>query len=112
MVVISGIIRTIRIGLTVSRILYKAGVKTRAGKQWLSRHPRAVKAGTVAAGAGGLLLDLTSIDYSGILPKKPYKPSKTGQARNYMVQSRTGRQQYNNDYTSKRCPSRRQGRFY
>ncbi len=112
MAVISGIISAIRIGLTVSRIVYKVGSKTRAGAKWMQRHPKAVRAGTIGATAGGLILDLTNVDYSAILPKKPWKPSKTGQTRNYMEQSQSRRFQRTNYRTRERCPSRFQRQRY
>ncbi len=78
MVVISGIIQTILkvapIVYRVATITYKAGSKTRQGKQWISRHPKALRYGTAAAGGASLLLDLTNIDYSAIIP--PKKPSR------------------------------------
>ena len=89
MVVIQGIQTAIKIApivYKVGKVVWKASMKTKRGGQWLTRHPKIAKYGTVAAGAGGLLLDLTNIDYSAILPKTP-SYNKTGQTRNYVVQS-------------------------
>ncbi len=106
MAVISGIITAVKIGLRVAPIVYKGIKSTKAGAQWLSRHPKVVKGATVAAGAGGLLLDLTSIDFSGLLPKKSPKYGETGQTRNYMVQSKSKRFRNNYCYPRKRRTSR------
>ncbi len=102
MVVISGIVQAIKIGIRYapavykgSKIVYTGLIKTRAGAQWLSRHPNIVKYGTVAAGAGGLLLDLTSIDYNALIPKTIPGTTKTGQTRDSMVStSRRPRNKY------------------
>ncbi len=98
MVVISGIITVVKTAIKIapiafraSKIVYKAGVKTKHGSQWIRRHPKIVKYGTVAAGAGSLLLDLTNIDYSAIQEKG--KPDKKQQTRSY-IQSSYSRQQF------------------
>ncbi len=105
MAVISGIISAIRIGLTVSRIVYKTGSKTKAGAQWITRHPNYVRAGTIGATAGGLILDLSNVDYSALLPKKPPEYGKTRQTRDYMVKSKSKRIRNNYCYPRKRRTS-------
>ncbi len=115
MTVISGIIQVARIayiGYKVSKVVYKAGSKTKQGAQWLSRHPNIAKYGTVAAGGTSLLLDLTNIDYSAIqIPTK--SPYQNGQTRGNMEFSRS-RSRYGYQYRkpSKRCPPSRQKRRY
>ncbi len=92
MTVISGIQTAIKIAPIVYRagkIIYHGIKRTKAGGQWLSRHPNVVKAGTVTAGAGGLILDLTNIDYSSLVPQQ--KPGKNGQTRKYVYGAKSGR---------------------
>ncbi len=91
MVVISGIKTAIKIAKyapvvwKVGKVVYKGIKSTKQGGQWISRHPKALKYGTAAAGVGSLLLDLTNIDYSAIIPQKTTSPVKTGQTRTNMV---------------------------
>ncbi len=99
MVVISGIITIVKTAIKIapvafraSKIVYKAGSKTKHGAQWIRAHPKIVKYGTAAAGAGSLLLDLTNIDYSAIQSQKG-KPDKKQQTRSYFQSSRA-RQQF------------------
>ncbi len=92
MTVITGIKTIIKIApiiYKVGQVGYKGFKTTRKGQQWLSRHPRAVKYGTVGVGVGGLLLDLTNIDYSAIPSFK--KPYKNGQARGNIYGTKYGR---------------------
>ncbi len=92
MVVITGIKTAIKIApiiYKVAKIGYKGFKSTRKGQQWLSRHPRAVKYGTVGAGVGSLLLDLTNIDYSAI--QVPRFPSKNRQTRTNVYRTKYGR---------------------
>ncbi len=104
MTVISGIIEAVKIGIRVApviyksgKIVYKAGGKTRQGAQWLSRHPKIVKYGTVAAGASSLLLDLTNIDYSAIIPEK-VRPPTVKQTRSNFQSSRSRFRRESNCY--------------
>ncbi len=76
MTVISGIFAAAKVAIKIapfvyraSKITYKAASKTKHGAQWMRRHPKIVKYGTVAAGGASLLLDLTNIDYSAITPQ-------------------------------------------
>ncbi len=83
MVVITGIKTAIKIAPIIykgSKIVYQGFKKTKYGAQWMSRHPNIAKYGTAAAGVGGLLLDLSNIDYSA-LPSWPKSPYKNGQTR-------------------------------
>ncbi len=92
MVVITGIKTAIKIAPIIykgSKIVYKGFKKTKYGAQWLSRHPQIAKYGTAAAGVGGLLLDLTNIDYSALPSFK--KPYKNGQARGNVYGTKYGR---------------------
>lgn len=93
MTVITGIQTAIKIAPIVYRagkIVYHGVKRTKAGAQWLSRHPKIAKYGTVAAGAGGLLLDLTNVDYSAI-PSPFTKPGKVGQTRDNVYGTKSRR---------------------
>ncbi len=96
MAVISGIIQAAKIAIKVAPVAFRAGKfgykvagKTKHGAKWIRQHPKIIKAGTVAAGAGGLILDLTNIDYSSLVP--PTKPGKIGQTRKYVYGASNGR---------------------
>ncbi len=109
MTVISGIQTAIKIAPIVYRagkIIYHGIKRTKAGAQWLSRHPKIAKYGTVAVGAGGLILDLTNIDYSAI--PSPFNGSnKNGQTRSNVYGTKYGRK-YNQKRTYRYCrPKRR-----
>ncbi len=115
MVVISGIKTAIKIApiiYKIGKITYKGFKSTRKGQQWLSRHPKALKYGTAAAGVGSLLLDLTTIDYDALLPKTVSTP-KNGQTRKYMeFPGSRSRYQYSNRPYCVRRPIRRQKQSY
>ncbi len=105
MVVIQGIKTAIKIApiiYKVGQVAYKGFKSTRKGQQWLSRHPNVAKYGTVGIGVGGLILDLTNIDYSAIIPKNPGYP-KNGQTRSNFYSTQRGRfRRYNNCYRPRR----------
>ncbi len=95
MVIITGIKTAIKIApiiYKIGKIGYKGFKSTRKGQQWLSRHPKAVKTATAAVGVGGLLLDLTNIDYSAI--QIPRFPSKNRQTRTNVYGTKYGRINY------------------
>ncbi len=113
MVVISGIKTAIKIApivYKVGKVVWKATLKTKRGGQWMTRHPKIVKYGTVAASGGALLLDLSNIDYSAIIQKPPYR--KNGKARADLLgySRRRFSQQIYKPYN--RCRRRRKGRYY
>ncbi len=91
MVVITGIKTVIKIApiiYKVAKIGYKGFSKTRAGSQWIRRHPRVIKYGTAGAGIGSLLLDLTNIDYSAIIPPAKYRKDRQTRTNFYRASNR------------------------
>ncbi len=115
MVIITGIKTAIKIAPIIfkaSKIIYRAGSKTRAGQRWISRHPKAIRAGTIGATAGTLVYDLLDIDYDSLLGPIPKTYRKQQQTRGNFYSTRS-RFQYKTDYCS--VPRRRrsrQKRFY
>ncbi len=108
MVVITGIITAIKIGLRVGKVGYKFGSKTRTGMRFLKEHPKLARYGTIVASSAPLIYDLLNIDYSGIQKIFQQKPRQGRQTRNNMVVPRT-RQRFDKDcYPRKRRSSRRQ----
>ncbi len=95
MVVITGIIQTIKIATKVAPIIYKIIRKTPAGARYFDRHRKAATIVTTAAGSAPLIYDLLNIDYSGILKAFPrFTSRKVGQTRSYMVQPGSRRKCY------------------
>ncbi len=91
MVVVTGIITAGRIIARAAPIIWRGIQRTNAGRQWISRHPKALRYGTIGATAAPVIYDLLNIDYSAIpFPKFP-KTYKVRQTRNYMEQSRARR---------------------
>ncbi len=109
MVVVTGIKAAIKIApiiFKVGKVLYKAGSKTRAGNRFISRHPKILRAGTIAAASGTLVYDILNIDYDSLIGPTPSRNRKQ-QTRGY-IQSTRSRQFYKAD-----CPpvySRRRSR--
>ena len=113
MVVITGIKTAIKIApiiYKVSKIVYKGVQKTNRGRQWIARHPKALRYGAIGATAGSLLLDLTNIDYSAI--QIPKFPGKKRQTRGNVYKSRYGQQYQRGDYSREYRRCRRQKPFY
>ncbi len=96
MVVITGIKTAIKIApiiYKVAKITYSGAKKTRQGQQWIARHPKALRYGTIAASSAPVIYDLLNVDYSAIQKTFPRRPKS--KARNIMVKSRSERK-YNN----------------
>ncbi len=89
MAVITGIITAIKIGLRVSKIVYKGGKKIPPVVKYFDRHRKAATIITTAASTAPLIYDLLSIDYDALLPKTP--SNKIGKTRGNMVKSRSER---------------------
>ncbi len=110
MVVITGIKAAIKLAPIIyrgSKIIYKAATKVPAFKRYMSRHPKAVRYGTIAATGGTLVYDLLSIDYDSLLGPIPKTYRKQQQARGNFYSTRS-RFQYKTDYCP--VPRRRFGR--
>ncbi len=94
MPVITGIIQAARIayiGYKVGKIVYKGVKYSKPAAQWLGRHPKIARYGTIAASSAPIIYDLLNVDYSAIqIPKFP-QTNKVRQTRDTMEQSRTGR---------------------
>ncbi len=74
MVVVTGIRTAVKLAPIIYKglkLVYKAGSKTRAFDRYMARHPKVLKYGTVAAGVGTLIYDLTNIDYDSLIGKNP-----------------------------------------
>ncbi len=100
MTVISGILQAAKITIKIAPIAFRAGKigyqaagKTKHGAQWIRKHPKIIKYGTIGAAGASLLLDLTNIDYSAI-PSPTKYPSKNGQTRANLYSARSGQQYY------------------
>ncbi len=96
MVVVTGIVQAIKIGLRVAPIAYKLAKKNVQVAKYLYRHPRIAKYGTIAAGTAPLIYDLLNIDYSAI-PKKPRSSYPKQKTRN-LLDKPFRKQQYCYDY--------------
>ncbi len=105
LVVITGIIQTIKVAAKVAPIIYKIVKKTKVGNSYIYRHPRIAKYGTAVAGTAPLIYDLLNIDYSAI--QKTPSRGKFPQTRKYMEQYRSKRERYCENYTRKRYSSSR-----
>lgn len=102
MVVVTGIKTAIKIAPIIykaSKIIYKSVKKTRAFDRYMARHPRVLRAGTVAAAGGTLVYDLLNIDYDALIGPISKTYNKQFKTRKYVQSSRT-RQFYQTD----RCP--------
>ncbi len=115
MVIITGIKTAIKIAPIIyraSKVIYKGARKVPAFNRYMSRHPKILKYGTVAAGAGTLVYDLINIDYDSLIAQIPKTNRKQQQTRGNFYSTRS-RFQYKADY----CPvprrrRRRQKQFY
>ncbi len=108
MVVITGIKTAIKIAPIIyraSKIIYKGAKKVPAFNRYMSRHPKAIKYGTVAVGTGGLIYDLLSIDYDSLIAQIPKTNRKFKQTRGNFQSSRS-RFRYKTD-----CPPVYRRRF-
>ncbi len=97
MTVITGIIQAARIGYIayrVGKVLYKGSLRTKRGAQWLGRHPKIARYGTVAASSAPIIYDLLNIDYSAIQKQIP-KSYPVRKTRNSMVKFGSRRRNYN-----------------
>ncbi len=107
MVVVTGIITVGKIIVRAAPIIWKGIQKTNAGRQWISRHPKALRYGTIGATAAPVIYDLLNIDYSAIpIPKFPSSYKKR-QTRTYMEQPCTRRLERTGYCTRKRYRQRR-----
>ncbi len=95
MVVVTGIIAVAKVAWEVVKIaarttpyVYKGVKKSKQGAQWLSRHPKIAKYGTVAASSAPIIYDLMNIDYSAIQTTKIRSPT-VKQTRGNFQSSRT-----------------------
>ncbi len=94
MVVITGIKTVIKIApiiYKVAKTIYKAGSKTRAFDRYMARHPRVLRAGTLAASGGTLVYELMNIDYDSLLGPISKTYRKQQQTRGNVFQSRSRR---------------------
>ncbi len=115
MVVITGIKAAIKLAPIIyraSKVIYKGARKVPAFNRYMSRHPKILKYGTVAAGAGTLVYDLLNIDYDSLIAQIPKTNRQFKQTRGNFQSSRT-RFRFKADcppvYRSRR---RRQKQFY
>ncbi len=108
MTVITGIKTAIKIApiiYKVAKVVYKTGKKGRAFDRYMARHPKVLKYGTVAAGAGTLVYDLINIDYDSLIAQIPKTYRKQQQTRGNFYSARS-RFKYKTDY----CPVPRRRR--
>ncbi len=108
MVVITGIKAAIKLAPIIyraSKIIYKGAKKVPAFNRYMSRHPKAIRYGTIAATGGTLVYDLLSIDYDSLLGPISKTYRKQQQARGYVHATRA-RQFKQTDY----CPVPRRRR--
>ncbi len=73
MVVVTGIKTAIKIAPIIYKgikIVYKGSIKTKRGAQWMARHPKIARYGTIAASSAPIIYDLMNIDYSAIQKTK------------------------------------------
>ncbi len=114
MVVVTGIRTAIKLFPVIfkgAKIVYKAAKKTRAGDRYLARHPKIIKAGTIAATGGTLIYDLLNIDYDSLVGTNPSRDRKQ-QARSYFQSPRTRQFLDPIGCVVPRRRRRKQGQFY
>ncbi len=108
MVIVTGIKAAIKLAPIIyrgSKIIYKGFKQTKRGSQWIARHPKAVRLGTIGATAGTLVYDLINIDYDSLIGPIPKTYRKQQQARGNFYSTRS-RFKYKADY----CPVPRRRR--
>ncbi len=110
MVIVTGIKTAIKIApiiYKVAQVGFKGLKKTRAFDRYMARHPKVLRAGTLAATGGTLVYELINIDYDSLIGQIPKTYRKFKQTRGNVYPSRA-RQLYKTDYCP--VPRRRYGK--